>query len=62
MAAGAAAAPRRAPIILTDRDSVPAATEAFLSRNGSAIEEIVVTGGPVAVSEDTQRALDRATR
>lgn len=62
LAAGAAAAPRRAPIVLTEQNSVPQPTADFLARNGDRIQEIVVTGGPVAISEATQRALDSARR
>lgn len=60
LAAGAVAGRLGAPILLTERDGVPAETQAWLRANAESIAEIYVTGGEAAVSEATQRALSAA--
>lgn len=55
LAAGASAAHRNAPILLTSTDSVPAATMTELERLG--VDEIVIVGGTGAVSSTVATTL-----
>lgn len=57
LGAAPAAAVRRAPLLLVDRDAIPAATDAELRRLRP--EEIIIVGGAEAVSEAVAAALGR---
>ena len=56
VAISALAAHERHPILLTARDALPAATHRLLERSG--VEEVVVIGGPPAVSEQVLRTVE----
>jgi putative cell wall-binding protein len=59
LASGPAAAARRGPVLLVDRDRVPAATAEELTRLRPA--EVVVVGGTSSVSDAVARDLERYT-
>lgn len=54
MAGGAAVGRQGGPLLLTRTDSLPAATEQFLSLNRQWINKCTVLGGPAAVSEQVR--------
>lgn len=53
------------PLLLTDPDRLPAPVQTYLSDNATSIAELVVYGGPAAISEhvveDAQRAISGTT-
>lgn len=58
VAAAAYGAFRRMPVLLTTKETVPAATMRALEDNG--IDRVVIVGGHAAVSEEVQTQLDNA--
>ncbi|MFP5326464.1 MAG: cell wall-binding repeat-containing protein, partial [Acidimicrobiia bacterium] len=59
LSAGPAAADRRAPVLLTSRDSVPPATLGELRRLGP--QQVVLVGGPSAISDSVGAEIRSAT-
>jgi glycosyltransferase A (GT-A) superfamily protein (DUF2064 family) len=51
LAGGADAAARQAPLLLTTRDDLPAATHAYLDERSTAINRVTVYGGTAAVGD-----------
>lgn len=57
LASGPLALAGRHPILLTDTDSLPEVTIDALTDGDLGIEQVIVTGGPVAISEDVEEQI-----